>query len=122
MTLPGTFESTPSSPVTTLRRGPLGSLIAGFANGALGMWTWRNAKLLILDRLHGPVAHVLLEGQKLYVASDLGDHLYWDLSPFFSDSCIILNQMWSTVPVIWRQGMAVAAAAPGSHKCLKKKR
>jgi hypothetical protein len=113
------FEFTPSSPVTVLKTGPRGTLIAGFANGTVGMWTWANGQSIIQSSVHGQLTHLLLDGEHLYGASDLGAHFKWDLRPFFVDSCSLLRDMWSATPIIWQAGQAIAAKPPSGHRCLQ---
>ena len=70
-----------------------------------------------LDKIHGAVTHLLLEGEQLHVATDLGDQITWDLSPFFVDHCNLLNTVWQAVPVVWRDGQAVIEPPPTAHRC-----
>ena len=112
------FEQTPSSPVTRILLGPMDTLIAGYGNGAVGVWSWRDGQRLADGRIHGPVEHVLLEDQKLYAASSLGQHLVWNLSALYAERCALLREVWDRVPVVWRDGRAVAESPPASHACL----
>jgi hypothetical protein len=109
------FESTPSSPVTILKAGPRDTLIAGYANGAVGLWTWQDGKSVIRGDIHGRVTHLL------YGASDLGSHFNWDLSPFLVDWCGLLEGLWASVPVIWQNGRSVATPPPAQHRCRQRK-
>jgi WD40 repeat protein len=111
------FEQTPSSQVTRLQAGPRGALVAGFANGLVGLWNVRDRQLLISAQLHGPIAHLLIENNKLYAASSLGHHLVWDLRSFYADRCALLRDMWKQVPVVWRNGHAVAQSPPTHANC-----
>ncbi|MFP6685915.1 MAG: WD40 repeat domain-containing protein, partial [Polyangiaceae bacterium] len=111
------FESTPSSPVTILKAGPRDTVIAGFASGAVGLWTWHDGKSVIRSDIHGRVTHLLVDNGRLYGASDLGAYFKWDLNPFLVDWCGLLEDVWSSVPVIWKNGQAVATPPPAKHSC-----
>ena len=114
---PGRLEHTPASPVEALAAGPRGTLIIGYANGELGLWDLTSGKRLDHGRLHGPVIHLLVVKQKLYAASELGDHLVRDLSPLYREHCELLGDVWRRVPVIWSGGAAVARAPRKDHPC-----
>jgi len=111
------FEHTPSSPVLQILPGPAATLIAGYASGVVGMWDSTNGKRLAHARIHGPVTHLLLEGNKLYAATDLGQHLIWDLSTFSASYCALLRQLWQRVHVVWKDGRAEAKPPPRDHDC-----
>jgi len=111
------FESVPSSPVVGLAAGPRDSLIIGYANGVVGLWSLHDGTRLAHVRLHGSIAHLLLENHELHIASTLGRHFSWDLSPFYADRCALLAQVWEEVPVIWQNGRAVEAPPPADHPC-----
>ena len=113
------LEHTPSSPVVAMATGPRGTLIAGYANGELGMWQLKNGKRLDHARLHGPVVHLLVKDQKLYAATELGDHLVRDLSPLYKDRCALMDDVWKRVPVVWSSGAAVKQAPPTDHPCIR---
>ena len=118
-TRPGfSFEDTPSSPVQRLAPGPMGTLIAGYANGLVGLWSLRNGKRLEHGQLHGPVVHLLLRKGKLYAASELGQHLTMDLAIFHADYCDLLRSIWREVPVVWEGGLPLERPAPDDHTCL----
>ena len=111
------FEDIPSNPVVRLLGGPKGTLIAGYANGLLGIWNLRNGTRLEHTRLHGPVSHMLLLGRKFYAATELGDHLVMDLSVFYEDYCDLLRRVWKKVPVVWEAGLPVVRPPPKNHRC-----
>ncbi len=111
------FEETPASPVARLKVGEMGTLVAGFANGLLGVWNLRTGKRLEHARLHGPVRHLALRSGRLVAASELGDHLVWNLDVFRISYCALLEEVWARVPVIWEQGRAVEQPPPADHAC-----
>ena len=110
-------RDTPASPVVSLLLTPHDTLVAGYANGLLGIWDLRSGQLLETAHLHGPVVHLLLKGSRLYAATDLGSHLSWDLSVLFRDYCELLAQVWRKVPVVWEHGLPVTRAPPADHRC-----
>ncbi|MFP6687467.1 MAG: hypothetical protein VB934_22300, partial [Polyangiaceae bacterium] len=73
--------------------------------------------LLRHEHMHGAVKHLILEEQRLYVATDFGQFLVWDLSAFYQPYCELLNRVWDDVPVVWQSGRPQLAVRPASHPC-----
>ncbi len=115
------FEGVPSSPVVRMLPGPMGTLIAGYADGLLGIWKLDSGALLHHVRLHGPVVHLALRQGKLHAASELGDHLDLDLSVFRLDYCQVLYRVWRRVPVVWDSGLPVKRKPDPRHPCFQKR-
>jgi WD40 repeat protein/serine/threonine protein kinase len=111
------FEDVPSSPVVSLLEGPMEILVVGYASGDLGLWNVTNGARLHGARLHGPVGQLMIEGGKLYAASDLGDHLVLDLSSFDQRYCDLMQGIWAEVPVVWEGGLPVTREPPVGHAC-----
>ncbi|MFH2008014.1 MAG: protein kinase [bacterium] len=111
------FEATPDSLVVRLIAGPKGTVVGGFANGVFGLWSLRNGALLYRHQLHGPVRHMVLQGPKLFVATELGQRVRLDLGPFHVPYCELLRQIWRAVPVSWEKGVAVRRRPPAGHRC-----
>ncbi len=111
------FEDVASSPVVRMLEGPRGTLIAGYANGLLGIWHLDNGLRLDHSRLHGQVVHMQLQGKRLFAATDLGDHLSLDLGIFHLEYCEVLRQVWRRVPVVWVNGLPVLSPPPADHRC-----
>jgi hypothetical protein len=116
------LEAVPSSAVLRLRPGPGRTLIAGFANGLLGLWDLETGQRLEQRRLHGPVLHLLLQDDRLVAATDLGRHTVWDLRILRASYCELLRRVWARVPVIWEKGAPVRRAPSLSHRCLASER
>jgi WD40 repeat protein/serine/threonine protein kinase len=112
-----TFEDVPSSPVVSVREGPTGTLIAGFANGLFGLWSMENGKQFDHARMHGPVVHLLFRYDRLYAASELGQHRVLDLRVFGVDYCELLEDVWAEVPVVWQGGLPVPRPPPKDPIC-----
>ena len=113
------FTDVPASRVERLLLGPMDTLIAGYGDGLLGIWDLRTGARLDEARLHGPVVHLLLEGKRLYAASELGGRLVWDLSVLHAPYCDLLHQVWRRVPVVWGEGRAIYREPPAGHRCAR---
>jgi len=114
------FERVTASPVTKMVIGPKGTVIAGHADGLLGIWDTNSGAHMHSIRLHGAVVHLLRQDDKLYAATELGAHVVWDFSVFGQSRCGLLRAIWNEVPVAWAQGRAVARAAPPRNACHQK--
>lgn len=109
-TRPGmSFEETPTSRVVFLFAGPMDTIIAGYENGAFGLWSLHSGTLLHRDRLHGSIASLMRSGGALYAASELGDFSCVDLSAFEADYATVLAAVRARIPVRWEDGIAVPA-------------
>jgi WD40 repeat protein len=111
------FADVPSTPVVRLLAGPPGTVIAGYANGLVGIWALDNGARLYATRLHGAIAHLVVADDRLYAASELGDHTMLDLAPLTQDRCALLDDLWRAVPVAWENGLPVRRAPPADHPC-----
>ena len=112
------FEGVPSSAVTRIIEGPVGTLIVGFASGLVGIWGLENGSSLDHTRLHGSVVHLVMKADRLYAATDLGDHVVWDLGVFKRSQCQLLKEVWQQVPVVWEGGLPVIRGRAKNHKCV----
>ncbi|MCE9575369.1 MAG: protein kinase [Deltaproteobacteria bacterium] len=113
------FEETPANPVVRIVPGPLGTVIAGYADGLLGIWQLDNGVRLYAARLHGAVQHLARAGGRLLVATELGDVTAIDLSAFSLDYCELVRRVWDAVPVAWEGGLVVRRALPRDHACAR---
>lgn len=111
------FDRVPASAVERIIEGPDGVVVAGFANGEVGMWSLDSGGRLALGRLHGRVVHLGIAGGFLYAASDLGHALRWDLDVLVDDYCAVLREVWSRVPGVWSDGRVVIEPPPADHPC-----
>ena len=116
------FEGVPSSAVTRMAEGPAGTLVVGYANGVVGIWSIRNGTQLHRARLHGSVVHLVMKGGKLYAATDLGDHAVMDLDIFHKPWCELLREVWRQVPVAWEKGLPERRQPSVDHECARGKR
>jgi WD40 repeat protein len=111
------FDGTSATAVTRLLRGPRDTIIAGHADGLVGIWLEEGGPRLDHVNMHGPVVHLSLHRGRAYVVTDLGDHRVWDLRPYFDDYCTFLRAVWRVVPVVWEQGTARLREPPADHRC-----
>ncbi len=114
------FEGTPSSPVVKLLPGPPGTVVAGYASGFVGIWYLASGTKLDHSKLHGPVVHLMLKKDRLYAATELGDHVTMDLSTFYEDYCKLVRQVWKDVPVVWKKGLPQLKEPDRDHECFRK--
>lgn len=112
------LEDVPSAAVTGLLAGPEGTLVVGFADGTVGLWSLENGYRLHVVNLHGPVVHLARIGDALVAVSELGDRHTLDLRVFDRDYCQLLREVWAEVPVVWEGGAAVERAPSGPPACL----
>lgn len=113
------FEHVPASEVVSILLGPEGTIIAGYANGSLGMWDASDGTRLAMAQLHGPVSHLMLYDHALHAATELGRTTSWNLESFYQDRCAVLSEIWRLVPVVWQEGRAHLLAPPESHACAR---
>ena len=97
--------------------GPGESLVISFIDGTVGVWDAHTGAQLDRIKLHGAVAQLRLDGTRLLAATDVGDHATLDLGALARDPCDLLREVWSQVPVSWRDGGPVPAAPPADHPC-----
>lgn len=114
---PVRFEGLPSSAVTALQRGPRETIVAGFANGYVGLWSLRGGWRLRRIKLHGPVIGLVRRRSALYAVTELGDVGKIDVAVFDEPYCELLRELWRAVPAVWRAEQITARAPPRSHRC-----
>jgi hypothetical protein len=100
-----------------LALGPSGTLLAGFADGTVGIWNLDNGSRLHHARLHGAVRQLRVRRGTLLAATELGQHLTLDLGVFQRPYCEVLRQLWRQVPVVWEAGLPVLRPPPRQHPC-----
>jgi WD40 repeat protein/serine/threonine protein kinase len=107
----------PPRPVTALAAGPGDMVAAGFADGTVLLLGAADAQILDRGRVNGPVRHLLVAGGALHAASDLGDHLSWDLGRVSWPYCRVVRELWRDVPAAWDGRRAVRQPPPARHQC-----
>lgn len=103
-------------PVVRIAPGPRGTLTAGSADGAVGLWALDTGARLRTERLHGAVVHLASGGGHVFALSDLGQRLAWDLTVMELPYCDLLRRIWAESPLALHQGRVVAAP-PARHRC-----
>jgi hypothetical protein len=111
------FQDTPQGSATRLVKGPNGTLAAGFADGSFGVWSLSSGARLERGAVHGAVRHLIMHDQLLIVASEMGATASMDLSGLTTDYCDLLREVWSRVPVLWRDEGAVVREPDRGHRC-----
>jgi WD40 repeat protein len=92
-------------------------LLAGFGDGTVGLWSAERGTMLVDAQLYGPVVHLASRGTTVLAATEMGDHLAWELGVLDQPYCALLEQVWDEVPVVWRQqGLRLEGPPPG-HAC-----
>jgi WD40 repeat protein len=114
---PRGFEGTPASRVVRLEAGPMGVVIAGFADGSLGMWDLKSGMELASARVHGPASLIEASDKRISFASELGAY-GGVITSFAPDYCNLLRSVWQEVPVVWQSGGLIAAPPPEGHPCV----
>ena len=104
--------------VERLLEGPMGTLVAGFDNGFVGVWDMHNGQRLLRMKLHGPIAYMAMRGRRLVAVSELGQTLNEDFGVFHEDDCTVLRSIWAQVPVAWDNGRLRVSEPPREHRCL----
>jgi WD40 repeat protein/serine/threonine protein kinase len=108
------------SPVTALHLGPAPeTVVVGFANGFLGIWSLRNGARLEQTQLHGAVTHLVARQARIHLATELGDHTTLDLDVLREPYCSLMREVWAQVPVVWQHGLPAVQPAPADHACKK---
>jgi hypothetical protein len=110
------LENSSPQPLLRLVAGPGRTVALGYEDGTVGIWDLDSGVMLAGTRLHGAITHLVEHDGALYAASDLGDHVTWDLSVYVRGYCDLLREVWSEVPVVWRDGQA-ARATTERHWC-----
>jgi hypothetical protein len=97
----------------------MGTLVAGYASGNVGVWHVGSGARLAAARLHGAVVHLAQRAGKLHAATELGDYTTLDLSVLDVPYCELLRRVWSVVPVVWEGGKPVRRPPPSAHACVE---
>jgi WD40 repeat protein len=111
------LEGTISTAVLRIVAGPPGTVLLGYANGAVGVWSDETGAPLQRAWLRGSLLHLRFDGRKAYAATDLGDYLVTDLATFRQPYCALMQDLWSQVPVAWAQGRPTPLPPPRGHRC-----
>ena len=112
-----TLKNVPASAVTRMLGGPMDTLVVGYANGLVGIWSLETDDRLLEVFLHGPVQQLHLEGGRLYAVTALGDYAVRDLRVFVQGYCTLLRRVWQGVAAVWEGGRPVVRSPPAGHRC-----
>jgi hypothetical protein len=93
------------------------TLALGFRDGTVGLWSTEDGSRLESASLSGPVEHLLVSGNELYAASELGSYVSLDLGAYSEAYCDLLRDIWEAVPVLLERGTPVLREPPADHPC-----
>jgi hypothetical protein len=102
-----------------LLEGPASTLIAGFGNGMVGLWSIEDGTVQETIKLHGPIRHIARRRDRLLVATELGDHATIDLGDYTESYCDLLRRVWAQVPVGIEAGQIQLQAPLRAHRCAR---
>ncbi|MBW2701444.1 MAG: hypothetical protein JRF33_11560 [Deltaproteobacteria bacterium] len=106
--------------VTRLIRGPGRMVVAGFADGQVGMWDLSSGGRNLQARLHGGVRWLKLSRDGLLALSELGQVRLWDFRIFHEEHCDLLRKVWKDLPRIWEDGRPVLRGPDPEHPCMRR--
>jgi WD40 repeat protein len=115
------LKDVPRVQTSCLIPGPTGTVIAGFVDGGIGMWSLESGLRFLSKRLHGPIKFLFVEQGQLHAASELGDVLSVPLKLVDEEYCELMIDVWSKIPIVWEDGYVVAQPPPTNHPCSIKK-
>ena len=107
----------PPAPIELMVEGPGDTLVTSAMSGAIDLWHLPTGKHLDRFKLNGRMAHLAMDGARLFAATDLGDHETYDLHILKEDRCAVLRRIWDEIPIVWRSGRAVPEPPPKNHPC-----
>jgi hypothetical protein len=91
--------------------------VAGFASGSFGVWSSSTGVSLKHGAVHGPVRHLVVRDHLLVAVSEVGGLGSIALSELTEDYCDLLAEVWSRVPVVWRDQATVIQQPDPAHGC-----
>jgi hypothetical protein len=97
----------------------LSTLVVGYASGYVALVNLDDGSRLDHVHVHGPVRDLRLEQNRLYVVSELGDHVVLEVGFLQASLCQVLQSVWQGVPVIWERGQPVLRRPPADHPCAR---
>jgi WD40 repeat protein len=106
------FEAEP----TLIRLVAPGLMVVGYETGQVGIWRMEGG-LVHAEDLQGRVLHLGQRGHQVVVATEMGDHLLWDLELLGAARCDVLRSVWSDVGVVWEDGAPRRRPPPEGHPC-----
>ncbi len=94
-------------------------VVAGFADGQVGMWDLSSGGRNLQARLHGGVRWLNLSRDGLLALSELGQVRLWDFRIFHEEHCDLLRKVWKNLPRIWEDGRPVLRGPDPEHPCMR---
>jgi serine/threonine protein kinase/WD40 repeat protein len=106
-----------STDVAILSKLGTNAIAVGRLDGYFQVWDMQTRRATLTQRLNGAVIHLMKDGHKLYVASELGDYRVVDLSALYEPPCKLMKRVWKSHPVVWTADGAKRRPPPFGHTC-----
>jgi len=113
---PMALEATPGGATVRLVAGPMRTLLAGWDNGEIGLFSLDNGARLLRAELHGPIVALASDGEVITAASELGQKLR-PIDVYAREYCALMREIWAAVPVVWKEGLPAVRPPPEVHAC-----
>jgi len=97
--------------------GPAGTVLLGFIDGHVGLWSVDSGERLGGRKLPSAVA-VAYAGDHVYALTEPGERVALDASALARPYCELMRDVWRRVPVVWRSG-GVIREDPRGHRCAR---
>ncbi|MGE3636881.1 MAG: hypothetical protein AB7P00_43660, partial [Sandaracinaceae bacterium] len=111
------LRGTPASACTALAVAPQGALVAGFADGTVGVWDPQLGEPVALDQLEGRIAHIVVTEREVIAESDLGYLSRMPLGLLTRPYCEVMRELWEDYPGAWTLNGVELAPPPADHPC-----
>jgi WD40 repeat protein len=115
--LRGAAENVIASVVTSVAIGANDTVAVGHQNGVVQLWNLREGVELFTLNLHGPALFLRIEGNELFAATELGDHLMLDLESISAPWCDVLQDVWRNESYTWGDKGMVREEPSQQHVC-----
>jgi WD40 repeat protein len=113
------LELQPSRAPHVIAFGPGHTLIVGYGDGGLGIWSTIDGSRLDFVNLSGDVSAVRVVGDDLFALTSRGDTFTMSLAPLTADYCDLLREVWGKMPLLWNEGRLATSPAPRDHRCAR---
>lgn len=111
------LQQQPSGGVASIRPGPLDTMVIGYTDGSVGVWSSSTGARLLYAKVHGPAATIVDDGAQQIIISDLGDTATLDFSGFRLSWCALTNAVRQTTLLAWDQGRPVLTKRSQDPTC-----
>ena len=77
-----------------------GHIVVGYADGRIGLWDTITDHWLANQNLHGEIQALAMQGNHVYIASDLGQSMTWDLGTVSASIIVHFCAFGADVPFV----------------------